>query len=347
MTNQVVNQKEAKKTIDELVANKITKYDQTGELDLPADYSYQNALKSAWLVLPTVKDRYKAPAIQVCTPDSIANALLEMVVQGLDPIKKQCYFIVRGSQLVLETSYFGMMAITKRVAGVKEIFAQVVHEGDHVEIEVIDGAATIAKHTFPFGNINKDKIIGSYCTILFENGLKFTELMTIDELRTAWSKSDMKKNQNSEGAVHQEFRQEMAKKTVIRRACKKFINSSSDATLMAKHLEAAETRSYEATLLEEVKESANQTPMTVQGLEMPQQVVAAPVQQTPPVEVVESELVKEPVSVNQNANYVHESVQAEPHVEHPNLVDVAHEQQPFPDAPPVVDGQFMDEDVPF
>jgi recombination protein RecT len=38
--------------------------------------------------------------LQACTRDSIANALLDMAVQGLNPAKKQGYFIAYGKQLV-------------------------------------------------------------------------------------------------------------------------------------------------------------------------------------------------------------------------------------------------------
>lgn len=63
-------------------------------LALPTNYSAQNALKAAYLRLQGVKDRQGRPALTVCSQSSIANALLDMAIQGLSPAKNQCYFIV-------------------------------------------------------------------------------------------------------------------------------------------------------------------------------------------------------------------------------------------------------------
>lgn len=118
-----------KDVVDSVLA-KITKFEETGELKLPANYSAANALKSAWLILQETKDRSDRPALVVCTKESIANALLDMVVQGLSPMKKQCYFIVYGNKLTLQRSYLGTLAIAKRVGGVLTAVANCVYEGD-------------------------------------------------------------------------------------------------------------------------------------------------------------------------------------------------------------------------
>lgn len=82
------------KDVVDTVLSKIKDFEEAGELKLPANYSAANALKSAWLILQETKDRNDKPALVVCTKESVANALLDMVVQGLSPMKKQCYFIV-------------------------------------------------------------------------------------------------------------------------------------------------------------------------------------------------------------------------------------------------------------
>jgi len=106
------------------VETKIKEMQETGGINLPANYSASNALQSAWLILQETKDRNDKPALEVCTRSSIANALLDTVIQGLSPAKKQVYFIVHGLKLTAMRSYFGTMAITKRLQSVKDIFAQ-------------------------------------------------------------------------------------------------------------------------------------------------------------------------------------------------------------------------------
>jgi len=71
-------------TVD-VVADKVKQFQENGEVHFPANYSPENAMKSAWLTLQNTQDRNKKPALEVCTKDSIANALLDMVVQGLNP----------------------------------------------------------------------------------------------------------------------------------------------------------------------------------------------------------------------------------------------------------------------
>lgn len=260
MSNQLAMVK--KDTVD-VVAAKVKQFQENKEIHFPANYSPENAMKSAWLILQTVKtgknNGYK-PALEVCTKDSIANSLLDMVVQGLNPAKKQCYFLVYGNQLVCQRSYFGTMAVTKRVTGAKSIEAAVIYEGDQVDYEMVNGKITNLVHKQQFGNINKDKILGAYCTIIMADESSYTELMTIDELRKAWSKAQFwKEDQTVEqkGTTHEEFRQEMAKKTVINRACKKYLNSSDDGSLVFDHINREDDISAEAELQEELNNNAN------------------------------------------------------------------------------------------
>ncbi|MGY0692653.1 recombinase RecT [Virgibacillus sp. FSP13] len=251
-----------KDTVD-VVAGKVKQFQEAGELHFPADYSPENAMKSAWLTLQNTKsgkqDGYR-PALEVCSKDSIANSLLDMVVQGLNPAKKQGYFIVYGNQLTFQRSYFGTMAVTKRVAGAKSIDAAVIYEGDDVDYEMVNGRIKNLSHKQKFGNINKESIIGAYCIIDLGNDNVYTELMTIDEIRQAWSQSQMwgkDQKQERKGSTHDNFRQEMAKKTVINRACKKFLNSSDDRSLVMNHFNRQDDAIEEAKSRQEINENAN------------------------------------------------------------------------------------------
>ena len=81
------------------VLQKLNAYQEAGAIHFPANYSPQNALQSAWLVLQTVKDKNRRPALEVCTKASIANALLYTVISGLSPAKNQVYFLIDTSVL--------------------------------------------------------------------------------------------------------------------------------------------------------------------------------------------------------------------------------------------------------
>ncbi|MDF2854252.1 MAG: recombinase [Neobacillus sp.] len=290
MSNQLALIK--KDTVD-IVAAKVKEFQEKGEVHFPANYSPENAMKSAWLILQTIKDRNQKPALEVCTRDSVANALLDMVVQGLNPAKKQGYFIVYGTVLVFQRSYFGTMAVTKRVTDAKNIDAAVIYEGDEVDYEIVNGRITNLTHKQKFGNINKDKVIGAYATIVMDDGSVYHELMTIDEIRKAWSKAQFwAKGQSveKEGSTHDEFKGEMAKKTVINRACKKFMNSSDDSSLVMQHVNRADDAAEEAQLEEEIKNNANGEIIDVEFEESPKEPAQIENNEPPHIEVQQPQM---------------------------------------------------------
>lgn len=249
MSNQLALVK--RNTVD-VVAEKIRAFQEAGEIHFPANYSPENALKAAWLILQSTVDRNNKPVLETCTKDSIANALLDMVVQGLNPLKNQGYFVAFGNQLKFMRSYFGTMAVTKRVTGAKDIYAQVVYEGDEFEYEINNGKKKVVKHVQKLENVNNKNIIGAYCTIDFGDGRTYTEIMSMDEIRAAWNMSRSK-----DGKVHNEFPQEMAKRTVINRTCKMYLNTSDDSGLIMHHFYRSDDSIEEAQIQQEIEQNAN------------------------------------------------------------------------------------------
>lgn len=251
----------AKQTQQGVLAQ-IQKFQSRGELTLPQNYSAENALKSAWLLIQETVDRNKKPALEVCTQNSFANALLSMVVQGLNPDKKQCYFIVYGNKLLCQRSYFGAEAVAKRVnSNVLDFQPQPIYEGDGVEIEIKDGKNYITKHTRSFGNIDKKKIEGAYCVVIQNDGDNYAVVMNMDEIKDAWRKSQMNpvmENGNIKpGSTHDQFTGEMAGKTVVNRAAKHIINKSDDGNLITRIAKQNDVDIAQAEAEQEISEHAN------------------------------------------------------------------------------------------
>ena len=218
--------------IAENVLAKVSSYQNDGSLTLPSNYSVENHLKSAWLILQSTKDRNNKPALEVCTKDSIANALLDMVLQGLAVSKNQGYFIVYGDKLEFQRSYFGTVALAKRTGGItKEPIANVIYEGDEFVYEINPETAQIKiiKHDQKIENIDNSKIKAAYALIKLADGTSQIALMSMQQIRAAWNQGATK----GQSPAHKNFPDEMAKKTVIGRACKLIINSSDDAWLYA------------------------------------------------------------------------------------------------------------------
>lgn len=232
-----------------------------GTLALPGDYSPENALKSAWLILQTVQDRDKRPALEVCTEASIINALLDMVIQGLNPAKKQCYFIVYGKSLTCQRSYFGDQALAQRVDPGIEIFSGVVYEGDEFSIEIARGRKSVS-HKQKLENIDNDKIVAAYCGIVDANGEELgTEVMTWEQITQSWG---MSKTYNPGQGTHGDFPDQMALRTVIRRRCKPIINKSNDA-LLREAVQRQEMNSVDASIDAEAAELANRQSIGVES----------------------------------------------------------------------------------
>ena len=250
-----------RETVD-IIAAKVKQFQNNHELYFPENYSPENALKSAWLQLQEVQSKDYKPALEVCTKDSIANALLSMVVQGLNPDKKQCYFIVYGSKLQMQRSYFGSMAVAKAVnPDIEEIYADVVYEGDGFKYNKLRGKTMVVEHTQSIDDVKKDKIKAAYCVVLYTSGKEEATIMTIDEVHQAWKQSKMgvfdDKGELKAGSTHGKFTADMCKKTVINRACKPIINSSDDASLLARYAKQSYSDIDEAEAEEEIEANAN------------------------------------------------------------------------------------------
>ena len=251
-----------KKDFIDSISGKLYGFIANGELRMPGDYSPENALKAAWLKLQSIVDRDKKSVLQSCTKESIANSLMDMVVQGLHPGKDQGYFIAYGNQLVFQRSYHGTMAVTRRVDdSVADIVAEVVYEGDTFTYKINLGRKEIVAHEQSLDNVGKN-IRAAYCLILDTDGnVKSTTIMTFDEIKQSWKMSKTRPVENDgkikKDSTHYNFMAEMCKRTVINRACKPIINSSSDSHLFRTAVERSSMIRADMELAQEVEENAN------------------------------------------------------------------------------------------
>lgn len=240
------------KDITDQVNQKVTAMQNEG-LALPQNYSPANALKSAFFAMTNASG---GNLLEKCSKESIANSLLDMVVQGLNPSKTQCYFIPYGQTLKLTRSYFGTQTVLKRLKEVKDVWANAIYQGDDFDVEMIDGRESIKFHNTSFAN-RDNPIVGAYCIVLKDDGEKVLTTMTKKEIDKSWSKS---KNKN----VQNDFPQEMSKRTVINRAAKSFVNTSDDSELLIEAINRTTSNEYpndaerkEAEIIDEIDQNAN------------------------------------------------------------------------------------------
>lgn len=166
---------------------------QENGLKLPANYAVGNALKSAFFAL---KGNNDGDLIQVAAhmPEmktSIANALMDMVVQGLTPAKTQVYFIRYGNQVKMQRSYFGTQAALKRLSEVHDCWANVVHEGDGLEIGAEDDRLVVRDWKPTLEGLDKE-IKYVYAVIEMADGTHQHTIMTSNKSKTAGHRHGLK-----------------------------------------------------------------------------------------------------------------------------------------------------------
>lgn len=249
-----------KKDISAHVLQKIQTFKETGELTIPKDYSAENALKSAYLIISETKTSTGKFALEVCTKESVANALLKMVVLGLSPMKKQGNFIVRGDSLVFEPEYTGQIALAKRFGGLKDITANAIFEGDEFEFSVDPktGRKKIEKHIQKLENIGSKVVKGAYAVLEMNDGTFKVEIMNIVQIKDAWNQGPMKGN----SPAHKNFPDQMSCKTVISRACKLLVRGSNDSVLfVAGDNDENNNDNHDLNVQHQIKIEGNTTPI--------------------------------------------------------------------------------------
>ena len=228
MKNEI--KKIEEKQITDIVFNKVVDLQARGAIDFPNNYSVGNALKSAYLMLQQATTRDKKPVLQACTQESIANSLLDMVVQGLNPAKQQCYFIPYGNQLTLSRSFLGTIALTKRLKGVKDVVAYPIYKNDKLDIgfDILTGKTKINEFKPSLAH-NIQDLIGALGIIVGEKQPLYIEYMNMEQIKNAWNQGTMKGN----SPAHKNFPDQMAIKTVINRICKRYVNTADDSDKIA------------------------------------------------------------------------------------------------------------------
>ena len=243
----MANEMELRKKANEIVgqAHKtVSQQLQKGSLDIPENYSVNNALQAAAIELQQATDKRGRPILEVATEHSIKKALQQMVQAGLNPAKDQVDFIAYGNKAYAQPRYFGNIALAKRLGAIHVLGEAVYEEDEFSYSKQANGLTVIEKHEQSLQS-KQSKLIGAYSSIIFEDRPALIEVMTIEEIKDAWEQGNYSRDQKPGKTPHDKFSGEMAKKTVINRNCKTFIKSSDDANLAMQEVVQGETRHEE------------------------------------------------------------------------------------------------------
>ena len=204
-----------KNTIDSMVAK--------DELPLPSNVS-ASAFKNAAMVALTDN-----PKLAQCDPASVFKALRKLAGMGLVPDGHEAALVPFNTKV--GNSYVNLCQAMPMVAGlikrarnsgeISSLWAQVVLENEELKVWVDDG---MQKFTHDYDPLSRSgEVRGAYAVAKLKDGTIEFEPMARDEIDKIRAVSKSK-----DGPAWRNWFTEMAKKSVIRRLCKRLPMSTDD-----------------------------------------------------------------------------------------------------------------------
>jgi len=176
--------------------------------------------------------------LQKCDPQSIFNAVVNVARTSitLNPVMRLAYLIPRKNKCVLEFSYMGLVAMLRDNNCIKSISAVIVFEDEEFEHDI---ACNSIRHKPKYAKTeeehNSREMIGCYSRATLPNGEIVYEFMPMWEIDKIRRLSD---GSSSKYSAWNTWRDEMIKKSVIKRHFKMLISGSpSDALATALQIE--------------------------------------------------------------------------------------------------------------
>ena len=142
------------------VASQIMSYLSKGTLHLPADYSVDNALKSAWLYLLEAVDKDKSRSSKPAR-GPVSSMRYSTTRFRASTLRRSKPTSLPTGKCVMQRSYFGDQAIALRVQPGITFYYQLIRRGDEVRTSIIAGRRIVIKHESDFAHENAE-IIGAY-----------------------------------------------------------------------------------------------------------------------------------------------------------------------------------------
>lgn len=152
-------------------------------------------------------------------PMSAQNAIINVAAIGitLNPAAKHAYLVPRDGAVCLDISYIGLLHLAMQTGSILWGQCKLVRENDEYENQGLDSAPL---HKYKaFGD--RGQVIGGYCTVKTPNGDYLTEEMSLDEITKVQNTSKSKSSSYSPWVT---FWDEMARKTIVKRASKYWPN---------------------------------------------------------------------------------------------------------------------------
>lgn len=166
-----------------------------------------------------------SPQLKKCTKSSLLASVYQIASIGLslNPVKKEAYLIPRwsrdnGMEAQLMPSYQGLIKLVTDTGSVKNVYCNLVYEGDEFDVEL--GTTQIVTHKPKFKTKDIQLV---YAVAVLPDGNKQIEVMTIQDIEEIRERSDAYqafKAGKMKTTVWVTDKGEMCRKTVLRRIVK-------------------------------------------------------------------------------------------------------------------------------
>ncbi len=156
----------------------------------------------------------KTPKLQECSPQSLVACIKQCAELGLEPggALGLAYLVPYGQACTLIIGYRGLIELARRSGKLSQIEAHVIHANDDFKVEF--GLEPVLRHIPKLdGPEGAPKAV--YCVARMADGSKHVEVMTWEAVQKIKGRS---KSSGSGPWLTDE--EEMARKTVVRRAAK-------------------------------------------------------------------------------------------------------------------------------
>lgn len=188
----------------------------------------------------------KNPYLLKCTKSSILKSVMNIAhtTLTLNPVLKHAYLVprkVHGTlECVLDPSYMGLIHLVISSGGVNSISAQIVYEGDEIEIDLSSDKKLIKHIPYMFRGKEKGNIVAVYSLATLHDGSFHYEIMSSADVLEIRERSEAYKAYKAKKVFSCPWvsdEGEMYRKTVVKRQFKYLPKSSGDSVQKAIELD--------------------------------------------------------------------------------------------------------------
>lgn len=182
----------------------------------PPNFDPDKAKRSVLSLLHA--DEVQGGRLGQCTPRSLVICVVQAAALGLELGTGDCYVIPYRNEATLSIGYRGLIKLAKRSGELTNVKAEVVYESEHFRVWEDDNGDHI-EHELNFPR-SEEPIKAVYCRMVQSNGWIDHEVMDAAQVERIQQASEAKMNGKTSPAWRL-WKDEMGKKSVIRRALKR------------------------------------------------------------------------------------------------------------------------------